>query len=104
MIERRIRRRTIVAPDGDPQSTGFNELNRIVEPNHVVWRTSLRFVSRCRLAFVLVCEACDFDIAEFEMAHETFENHQSFRALDSIVVEMSVGGENDIDPSSRKLT
>src|SRR5580658_11178899 len=112
MIEKGIRRRTIVAPDGDPQAPGFNELNRVIERNHVVRRTSLyleicggtvRLISRRRFAFVLVREARYFDIAELKLPYQTFENHQSFRALHGIVVEMSVSGENYIDPDGGKL-
>src|ERR1700693_1531219 len=106
MIESGIGRRTIVAPDGDPQSPGLNDLNRVIERNHVVRRTSLymeicggiiRLISRRGFAFVLVGEARDFDIAELKLPNQTFENHQSFRTLHSIVVEMSVSGENYID-------
>src|ERR1700745_4380300 len=112
MIEKRIRHRTIVAPDCDAQSAGLNDLNRVVECNHVVRRTSLcmgicggtiGLISRCRFTFVLVREARYFDIAELKLPRQTLENHQSLRALHSIVVEMSVGGENYIDSDGGKL-
>ena len=61
------------------------------------------FSSRRRFTFVLVRQARYFDIAELKLAHQTFENHQAFRALHSIVVEMSVSGENYIDPDGGKL-
>src|ERR1700722_1372757 len=41
MIERGIRHSAIVAPDNNPQSPGLNDLNRVIEPDHVVRRTSL---------------------------------------------------------------
>src|ERR1700723_1417137 len=72
VIERGIGRWTIVAPDGDPQSPGLNDLNRVIEPDHVVWRTGLyleisrdttRFISRRRLTFELLREAGFFKIA-----------------------------------------
>src|ERR1700722_12849915 len=98
MIEKGIRRCTVVAPYGDSQSAGLNELNRVIERHYVVRRTSLcmeicggairQVISRLRFTFVLVGEARDFDIAELKLPHQTFENHQSFRALHSIVVEM----------------
>src|SRR5580692_7928220 len=112
MFEKRIRHRTIVAPDGDPQSPSLNELNRVIERNHVVRRTSLymeicggtiRLISRRRFTFVLVREARYFDIAELKLPRQTIENHQSFRAPHSIVVEVSVSGENYIDPDGGKL-
>src|SRR6516164_1055673 len=112
MVERGIWRRAIVAPDGDPQSPGLNELNRVIERNRVVRRTSLhmeicggaiRLISRRRFTFVFVREARYLDIAELKLPHQAFENHQSFRALHSIVVEMSVSGENDIDSDGGKL-
>jgi hypothetical protein len=112
MIQSGIRRRTIVAPNGDPQSPGRNDLNRVIERNHVVRRTSLyteicggtiRLISRRGFTFVLVGEARYFDIAEIKLPNQTFENHQSFRALHGIVVEMSVSGENYIDPEGGKL-
>ncbi len=40
-IERWIRHRTIVAPDGDSQSPCLNDLNGVIEPDHIVWRTRL---------------------------------------------------------------
>jgi hypothetical protein len=52
---------------------------------------------------VLIGEARYFDIAELKLPNQTFENHQSFRALHSIVVKMSVSGENYIDPDGGKL-
>jgi hypothetical protein len=107
VIEKGIRRRTIVTPDGDPQTPGLNELNCVIERNHVVRRTSLggtiRLISRRRLTFVLVRQARYLDIAELKVPHQTFENHQSLRALHSIVVEMSVSGENYIDRDGGKL-
>ena len=41
MVEKSIRRRTIVAPNGNPQSPRLNHLNRVIEGNHVVRRTGL---------------------------------------------------------------
>src|ERR1700726_5153255 len=105
MIQSGIGRRTIVAPNGDPQSPGRSDLNRVIERNHVVRRTSLymeicggttRLISSRGFTFVLVGEARDFDIAELKLPNQTFENHQSFRALHGIVVEMSMRGENSI--------
>src|SRR5580698_4750276 len=104
MVEKRIRRRSIVAPDSDPQSPGLNQLDRVIERNHVVRRTSLiRLVRRHRLTFVLVGKAGYFHIAKLELPHQTFENHQTFRALHSIVIEMSVGGKNDINTDGGKV-
>ncbi len=40
MIERGIRHSAIVAPDSDPQTPGLNNLNRIIEPDYIVWRTT----------------------------------------------------------------
>src|SRR3979490_2199276 len=106
MVQSGIRHCAIVAPDCDPQSPGLNDLNRIIERDHVVWRTGLHMgicwaiigrISRRRFTFVLVGEARYFDIAELKLPYQTFENHQSLRALYSIVIEMSVSGENDID-------
>ena len=69
------------------------------------WRSAdtIRLISRRRFTFVLVREARYFDIADLKLPHQTFENHQSFRALHSIVVEMSVSGETYIDPDGGKL-
>ena len=112
MIEGGIRRRPIVAPDGDPQSPGLNDLNRVIEPHHVVGRTSLhrqicggttRLVRRRRFTFVLLGQARYFNIAELKLSNQTFENHQPIRAVDSIVVEMSVSRKNYVDPEGRKL-
>src|SRR5580704_753453 len=112
MVERGIRHCTIVAPDGDPQSPGSNDLNRVIERDHVVWRTALyveicrgttRLIRRRRFAFVLVGKARYFNIAELKLPNHTLENHQPVRALNSIVVEMSVGGKNYIDSEGWKL-
>jgi len=82
----------------------------VIERNHVVRRTSLyieicggtiRLISRRRFTFVLVREARYFEIAELKLPHQTFENHQSLRAHHSVVVEMSVSGENYIDPGGK---
>jgi hypothetical protein len=84
MIESGIRRWTIVAPDGDPQASGLNDLNRVIERDHVVWRTGLymeisrdttRLIRRRRLTFVLVGQTRYFDIAELKQPNQTFENH-----------------------------
>jgi hypothetical protein len=112
MIERGIWRGTIVAPDGDPQPPGRNDLNRVIERHHVVWRTGLnmevcrgttRLIRRRRFTFVLVGEAGYFDVAELKLPNQTFENHQAIRAVDSIVVEMSVSRKNYVDPEGGKL-
>ena len=52
---------------------------------------------------VLVGEACYFDIAQLKLPNQTFEHDQSFRSLDSIVVEMSVSRKNNVDPEGGKL-
>ena len=76
MIERGIRRCTIVAPDGDPQSASLDDLNRVIERDYVVWRTSLfmrlcrgtsRLISRRRFALMLVGEAGYFDVAKLKL-------------------------------------
>src|ERR1700722_9988222 len=112
MIEGGIRRHPIVAPDGDPQSPGLNDLNRVIERQHVVWRASLhvqicrgitRLIGRRRFTFVLVGQARYFNIAELKLSNQTFENHQPIRAVDSVVVEMSVSRENYVDAKGRKL-
>src|SRR5260370_25288684 len=112
MVERGIRRCTIVAPDCDPQSLGFNDLNRVIERDHVVWRTGLyvevcrgttRLIRRRQFTFVLVGEAGYFDIAELKLPNQTLENHYPFRAPHSIVVEISVRGKNYIDPDGGKI-
>src|ERR1700722_11138852 len=112
MIERGIRRRPIVAPDGDPQSPGLNDLNRVIERHHVVWRTSLhmqtcggttRLIRRRPFTFVLVGQARYFNIAELKLSNQTFENHQPIRAVHSVVVEMSVSRKNYVDPKGGKL-
>src|SRR6267143_1533146 len=112
MVESGIRHCAIVAPDGDPQSPGFNDLNRVIERDHVVWRTGLyveicrgttRFIRKRRFTFVFVGEARYFDIAELKLPNQTLENYQPFRAPDSIVVEMSVSGKNYTDPDGGKL-
>jgi hypothetical protein len=64
---------------------------------------SSRLIGRRRFTFVLVREASYLHIAELEPPHQTFENHQSFRALHGIVIEMSLSGENYIDPNGGKL-
>src|ERR1700739_3998966 len=98
MIEKRIGSCTIVAPEDDPQSASLNELNHVIERNDIVRRTSLSMerVNRRRFTLVLIREPSYFDIAEIKLPHQTLENHQPFRALDSIVIEMSVSGENDV--------
>src|SRR6202011_5359824 len=107
MIEGGIRRRPFVAPDGDPQSPGFHNLNRLIERHHVVWRTSLHMqicggttwlIRRRRFTFVLVGQARYFNIAKLRLSNQTFENHQPIRAVDSVVVEMSVSRKNYVDP------
>jgi hypothetical protein len=50
-----------------------------------------------------VGEARYFDVAELKLSNQTFENHQPFRALDSIMVEMSVSGKNYINLDGGKL-
>jgi hypothetical protein len=52
---------------------------------------------------MLVGKARYFNIAELQLPNQTLENHQPVRALNSIVVEMSVGGQNYIDPEGWKL-
>jgi hypothetical protein len=52
---------------------------------------------------VLVCQTRDFNIAELKLPNQTFENHQAIRAVDSIVVEMSVSRKNYVDPEGGKL-
>src|SRR4029077_3271764 len=112
MIEGGVGRRTIVTSDGDPQSSGLNDLNRVIERNHVVRRTGLymeicrdtiRLAGGHRLTFVLIGEARYFDIAELKLPNQTFETNQSFRALHSIMVKMSVSGENYIDSDVGEL-
>ena len=80
MIESGIGRCTIIAPDGDPQSPGVNDLKRVIEPDHDVRRTSfymdicggtIRLISRSGFTFVLVGEARDFDIAELKLSNQT---------------------------------
>jgi hypothetical protein len=44
-----------------------------------------------RIALMLVGEALHFDIPKLKLPNQTLEDHQSLRALDRIVVEMSVG-------------
>src|SRR2546427_12012036 len=106
MIERGIRHSAIVAPDSDPQSPGLNDLNGVIERDHVVrWtglymemcRGSTRLIRRRRFTFVLVGDARYFDVAELKLPNQTLKNHQPVRALDSIVVEMSVSRKNDVD-------
>src|ERR1700722_5773110 len=99
MIEGGAGRGTIVAPDGDSKSSGFNDLNRVVEGDYVIWRAGL-YMKRCRGAvvvigrrrftFVFVGEARNLNVAELELPNQTFEHHQSARPLDGIVIEMSV--------------
>src|SRR6266568_2905557 len=112
MIERGVRRCTIVAPDGDPQSPGLNDLNRVIECDHVIWRTGLYMegcrdttwlIRRRRFTFVLVGEAHYFNVAELKLPNQAFEHHQSVRPLDGIVVEMSVSRKNNVDPDGRKV-
>jgi hypothetical protein len=52
---------------------------------------------------VLVGQARYFNIAELKLSNQTFENHQPMRAVDSIVVEMSMSRKNYVDPEGRKL-
>jgi hypothetical protein len=56
-----------------------------------------------RVTLVLVGEARYFDIAKLKQPNQTLENHQPVRALDGIVVEMSVSRKNYVDPESWKL-
>src|ERR1700730_12986295 len=107
MIESGIRRCTIVAPNGDPQSPGLYDLNRVIERDHIIWRTGLymggcrgttRLIRRRLFTFVLVGESRYFDVPELKLPNHTFDHHQSVRSLDGIVVEMSVSRENDVDP------
>lgn len=52
---------------------------------------------------MLVGETRYFYVAELKLPNQMFENHQSFWALASIVVEMRVSGKNYIDPDCGKL-
>ena len=61
-------------------------------------RGAIRFIRRRGFTFVLVGETRYFYIAELKFPNKTFENHQPFRALDGIVVEMCMSGKNWIDP------
>jgi hypothetical protein len=62
-----------------------------------------RLIRRRRFTFVLVGQARYFNIAELKLSNQTFENHQRIRAVNSIVVEMSVSRKNYVDPKGRKL-
>jgi hypothetical protein len=112
VIEGEIRHRAIISPDSDPQSTRLNYLNRVIKGDHVIRRTSfsmeasrgaLRLTVSCRITFVLVGQASNFDIAKPKLTDQTLQDHEPFRALDSVMVEMSVSGKNDIDPDGWKL-
>jgi len=60
-------------------------------------------IRRRRFTFVLVGQARYFNIAELKLSNQTFENRQPIRAVDSIVVEMSVSRKNYVDPEGWKL-
>src|SRR5215469_12738081 len=103
MIERGIGHCAIVAPEGHSQSAGLDDLNRVIERHHVIWRTSLD-TRVCRgalvgrwVTFVLVGKAHHFDIAHLKLPNQTFEHHQSVWAFDSIVIEMAVSRKNNVD-------
>src|SRR5258707_13053895 len=106
MVQSGIRHCAIVAPDGDPQSPGFNDLNRVIERDHVVWRTGLyvevcrgttRLIRRRRFTFALVREAPYFDMSDLTLPNQTLTNHKPFRAPDAILVEMSMARNNYTD-------
>src|SRR5262252_2649063 len=103
MVERGIGCCAIVAPDGDSQSAGFDDLNRVIERDYVIWRTSLDTricrgaLVGCRVAFVLVSQPYYFDIAQPKLPNQTFEYDQSIRPLNSIVIEMGMSRKNDVD-------
>jgi len=40
---------------GDPQSPGFNDLNRVIERDHVVWRTGLYVGGLVLVSAIVVC-------------------------------------------------
>src|SRR5260370_7037326 len=103
MVQSGIRHCAIVAPDRDPQSPGFNDLNRVIERDHVVWRTGLyvevcrgttRLIRGRRFTFVLVGEARYFDIADLNLPNQPLDTHSPFRPPDSIMVEMTGSVKN----------
>src|SRR5260221_13089791 len=112
MVQSGIRHCAIVAPDGDPQSPGFNDLNRVIERDHVVWRTGLyvevcrgttRLIRRRQFTFVLVAEARYINIFNLKLTNQKLKNHYPFRAPNSNVVEISASGKNYTDQDGRKI-
>src|ERR1700685_4094347 len=101
MVERRIRHWTIVAPDRNPQSPRLNDLNRVIESEHIGRRTS---VGQRGLTFMFVGETRYFHIAKLELPNQPLENHEAVWALDRIVVKVSMSRQHYIDPNGGKLT
>src|SRR5215469_7005143 len=86
MIERWIGYCAIVTPNGDSQSSGLNDLNRVIEADHVICGTSLN-TGICRSGtFVLVSEAHYFAVAKPELPYWTREHHQPVWPLDSMTL------------------
>src|SRR5215469_18413528 len=99
MIEGGIGHCAIVAPDGDSQTPGLDDLNHVIERKQVIWRTRLDTgVCRGRIAFVLVGKANDLDIAQPKLANQAVEHHQSVWPLYGVVIKMSVSRKYDVDP------
>jgi len=88
MVESGIRHCAIVAPDGDPQSPRFNDLNRVIDAitvclaDRFLRRDLQRHYRVHQEAPVHIC-VCRrgplFDIAELKLPNQTLENFRPFR-------------------------